>query len=96
MKVKALKKFEGTRDNERNVYPKEGDVWEVTDERGNFLKEHGVVEIVEEEVKEQWAVAKEEDGNVHVRPVINDEIIDTPVEKIVKPKTSKKKKSSKK
>jgi hypothetical protein len=48
MKVKALKKFEGIRDNERNVYPKEGDIWEVSEERANFLKEHGVVEIIEE------------------------------------------------
>ena len=48
MKVRALKAFEGTRDKIRDVYPKEGDVWEVSEERGNFLKEHGVVEIVEE------------------------------------------------
>lgn len=52
-----------------------------------------VIEVVPK--KEQWTVT-EEDGNVHVRPVVNDKIIDTPVEKIIKPKSSKKKKSSKK
>lgn len=96
MKIRALKSFEGIRDNERNVYPKAGDVWEVSEERANFLKKHGVIEVVEEETKEQWTVTKEEDGNVHVRPVVNGEIIDTPVEEIIKPKTNKKKKHSKK
>lgn len=38
----------------------------------------------EEEKKEGWAVTQEEDGNVHVRPTENGEIIDTPVEKIIK------------
>ena len=96
MKIRALKSFEGIRDNERNVYPKAGDVWEVSEERANFLKKHGVIEVVKEETKEQWTVTKEEDGNVHVRPVVNGEIIDTPVEEIIKPKTNKKKKHSKK
>ena len=96
MKIRALKSFEDIRDNERNVYPKAGDVWEVSEKRANFLKEHGVIEVVEEETKEQWTVTKEEDGNVHVRPVVNGEIIDTPVEEIIKPKTNKKKKHSKK
>ena len=53
MKIRALKNFEGIRDNERNVYPKEGDVWEVTEERAEFLKSHGVVEIIEEEKVEE-------------------------------------------
>ena len=48
MKIRALKSFEGIRDNERNVYPKAGDIWEVTEERANFLKSHGVIEFVEE------------------------------------------------
>lgn len=48
MKVRALKKFEGIRDKERNVYPKEGDVWEVSEERADFLKSHGVIEFVKE------------------------------------------------
>ena len=96
MKIRALKSFEGIRDNERNVYPKAGDVWEVSEERANFLKEHGVIEVVEEETKEQWTVTKEEDSNVHVRPVVNNEIIDTPIEKVIKPKSNKNKKHSKK
>lgn len=49
MKIRALKSFEGIKDLERNVYPKEGDVWEVSEERAEFLKSHGVIEIVEEE-----------------------------------------------
>lgn len=49
MKIRALKKFEGIKDLERQVYPKEGDVWEVTKERAEFLLSHGVIEIVKEE-----------------------------------------------
>ena len=54
---------------------------------GNNKDKQVVVKVIEvEPKKEQWAVTNEEDGNVHVRPVVNDEIIDTPVEKIIKPK----------
>ena len=53
MKIRALKKFEGIKDLERQVYPKDGDVWEVTKERAEFLLNHGVVEIVEEEKAEK-------------------------------------------
>ena len=49
MKIRALKSFEGIKDLERDVFPKEGDVWEVSKERAEFLKSHGVIEIVEEE-----------------------------------------------
>lgn len=53
MKIRALPKFEGIKDLERNVFPKEGDVWEVSEERAEFLKSHGVIEIVEETVIEK-------------------------------------------
>jgi hypothetical protein len=78
MKIRALKKFEGIRDNERSiekgkdVFPKEGEVWETSEERANFLKEHGVVEFVEEE------------ESTEVKENINDEKEDK------KKKTSKK------
>ena len=36
------------------------------------------------EIKEGWAVTQEADGKVHVRPTENGEIIDTPVEKVIK------------
>jgi hypothetical protein len=49
MKIRALKSFEGIKDLERGVFPKEGEVWEVSKERAEFLKSHGVIEIVEEE-----------------------------------------------
>lgn len=49
MKIRALKSFEGIKDLERDVYPKEGDVWEASKERAEFLLSHGVIEIVEEE-----------------------------------------------
>ena len=49
MKIRALPSFEGIRDNERNVYPKAGEVWEVSEERAEFLKSHGVIEFVEKE-----------------------------------------------
>ena len=52
MKIRALKSFEGIKDLERDVFPKEGEVWEVSEERANFLKSHGVIEIVEEDKEE--------------------------------------------
>lgn len=55
------------------------------------IHESAKEEVKKEKTKEQWAVTKEEDGNVHVRPVVNDKIIDTPIEKIIKPKETKKK-----
>lgn len=58
MKVKALKSFEGIKDKERDVFPKEGDVWETTDERAVFLKSHGVIEIIEEPKKEEEVLEK--------------------------------------
>lgn len=57
MKIRALKKFEGIKDIERDVFPKEGDIWEVSEERANFLKSHGVIEFVEE-VKEETPKVK--------------------------------------
>lgn len=78
MKIRALKSFEGIRDNERSiekgkdVFPKEGEIWETSEERANFLKEHGVVEFVEEE------------ESTEVKENINDEKEDK------KKKTSKK------
>ena len=56
MKVRALPKFEGIKDIERNVFPKAGDEWEVSEERANFLKEHGVIEIVDEIVEKHEAL----------------------------------------
>lgn len=53
MKIRALKKFEGIKDLERQAYPKEGEVWEVTKERAEFLLSHGVIEIVKEEKAEK-------------------------------------------
>lgn len=38
---------------------------------------------------EAWAVTEEKDG-VHVRPIVDGEIIDTPIEKVEKPKRTRK------
>jgi glycosyltransferase involved in cell wall biosynthesis len=43
VKVRATKKFEGTRDAERNVIPKEGDIWETDEKRAELLAEKGYV-----------------------------------------------------
>ena len=51
--------------------------FDVTEERANALKDKGLVEVVE-----AWAVTEENDG-VHVRPVIDGEIVDTPVEDVI-------------
>lgn len=45
--------------------------------------------VTEEPVKiveDGWTVTEENDGKIHVRPTKNGQIIDTPVEKIEKPK----------
>lgn len=67
MKVRALKKFETIRDLERNVIPKEGEVWETSEERANFLLSHGVIEIVEEMKEEKKDNFKlDNNGNVNI------------------------------
>lgn len=48
VKVEALKKFVSTLDAERNVTPKEGDVWLTSKERAEMLEEKGYVKILEE------------------------------------------------
>lgn len=90
MKIRALPKFEGLRDNERtkkegkDIYPKAGDVWEVTEERANFLKEHGVVEFVEETPE------LTEEEKPYEAKIVETEKVE------VKSKSNKKKKHSKK
>lgn len=54
VKVRATKKFEGTKDAERDVMPKEGDVWETDEKRAELLAEKGYVifeptKVIEEE-----------------------------------------------
>ena len=104
MKIRALKTFEGIKDLERDVFPKEGDVWETTKERAEFLKSHGVVEFVEEDEVSEEVVqavaegiveeAKEQDKTVNE---IVDEIIEEAKEiEEEKPKETKNKKASKK
>lgn len=53
-------------------------------------------ELIEEELKlmtdepeETWAVTQEDDG-VHVRPVVDGEIVETPVVEVIKPEETKK------
>ena len=60
VRVRALPKFEGIRDSERNVKPKAGEEWVCSKERADFLLEHGVIEIVEDkkEVKKVENVDK--------------------------------------
>lgn len=80
------------------VERKVNDEFYCTKERYEFLKANNAVKLVEiVEEKEQWDVT-EENGSIHVRPVVDGEIIDTPIEKIITYKESKpkKKKSSKK
>lgn len=92
MKIRALKSFEGIRDNERNVFPKEGDIWEVSEERANFLKEHGVVEFVEEPKKVEIVI-----DNVANQPIgeLQPEVKEA-IEYLKNKKSNKKKKTSKK
>jgi len=87
MKVIAKKEFEGIRDAERNVYPKEGDIWEVEQERAEFLQSKGVVEIVKEE-PELKEVKIERETLPEVKVSRNSE----KVEEVIKPKKKKSKK----
>jgi len=51
-RVRALQKFEGIRDSERDVYPKAGDTWITSLERAEYLRDNNAVEILEE-IKEE-------------------------------------------
>lgn len=100
-KVQAIRNFRDSNEIDEKTGLKiertVNDEFMCTKERYEFLKQNNAVKLVEiVEEKEQWAVTQEEDG-IHVRPVVNGEIIDTPVEKTEKPKTKKTtKKTSKK
>ena len=60
IKVRANEKFENIKDVETNSYHKKGDVWETTKERAEYLKEHGVIEILEDNIeKEDKKIIKE-------------------------------------
>lgn len=97
-KVEATMKFTDKEENgiKRNV----GDIFETTKERYEFLKQKNAVRLLEivEEEQEQWAVTREENGSVHVRPVVDGEIIDTPIEEYhdYREEKPKKKKTKKK
>lgn len=67
-----------------------GNIFECSDELANeriekgFVKKASAKEIKEyEKNKAQFAVTQEDDGNVHVRPVVDGEIVDTPVEQVI-------------
>lgn len=96
MKIRALKKFEGIRDNERNVYPKAGDVWEVSEERANFLKEHGVIEFVEEEKEIDITENEFEIRSEEVKELVDEKIQEVEETKEEQPKSNKNKKHGKK
>jgi hypothetical protein len=95
MKVKALKKFEGIRDAERNVYPKAGDEWETTKERADFLFSKGVVELIIDGMPEEIEEPKEEKKVEEEVEKIIDKAYKKDVEEILevsKKKTTKKNK----
>ena len=50
----------------------------------NYSNNKNKPENKHEETNTEFAVTEENDG-VHIRPVINGEIIDTPVEEIIQP-----------
>lgn len=87
VRVIATNKFEGIRDAERNVFPREGDTWIATLERAEFLKEKGVVEIVEE-IKEE--------PEVEINKINKKEITKTVLETAKEDKPKKKKSNKKK
>ena len=68
MKVRALKKFEGIKDLERDVFPKAGDEWEVTEERAKVLIGYGVAELVTEEKVEYLSEPEETKVEIEEKP----------------------------
>lgn len=104
MKVIATKKFEGIRDAERNVYPKEGDIWEVEQERAEFLESKGVVEIIEDKAPEfvETTMSNDDMPKYETIPEVKIERETLPevkvsrnlekVEEVIKPKKKKSKK----
>lgn len=93
MKIRALKSFEGIKDIERDTFPKAGDVWEVSEERANFLKSHGVVEFVEE--VNAIVDTKEESENIIPLDKEKLEEVKEEIEKHIQSKPKKKKTSKK-
>lgn len=89
VKVMATKKFEGIRDAERNVYPKEGDIWKVELERAEYLESKGVVEIIKEEPELKEAKI-ERTTLPEVKVSIN--LDNKKIEEVIKPKKKKSKK----
>lgn len=59
MKVRALKKFESIIDGAIGRKRREGEVWEVDQERAEHLIRHGVAELVELDPVEVSEPAKE-------------------------------------
>lgn len=94
MKIIAKKEFEGIRDAERNVYPKEGDIWEVSEERAEFLQSKGVVEIVEDKAPEFVEVTMPNDDvpKYETIPEVKGSRNLEKVEEVIKPKKKKSKK----
>lgn len=95
-KVIALKKFEGIRDAERNVFPKENEEWICSKERADYLVANNVVkikEIIEEEIPKIENVEKimweKENGKV-VASNYDETETKIKVKKTTKKKTSKK------
>lgn len=83
----------------KEIY-KVGNVYEFTDERAKEVlaartkvtNEPYFVEWNEE----GWVVQQEDDGNVHIRPVIDGKVADTPVERVTSYKEEKPKKKTRK
>lgn len=92
MKVKALKRFEGIRDNERtakegkDIYPKEGEVWEVSEERAELLLKYGVVELVEDKKEKEVEEKVEEEVVEETEDLVEEETVEEE-----KPKKKKRK-----
>ena len=63
-KVRATRRFEGIRDAERDVFPKENDEWITSKDRAEYLQDKGVVTIIEEieppkEIKKEVTILEE-------------------------------------
>jgi hypothetical protein len=91
--------FRDIKTNEKRVY---GDIFECDDELAEErIKKGLVVKASKKEEKEyynnlkekkdntQWAVSQEEDKKIHIRPVVDGNIIETPVETVIPPADEK-------
>ena len=90
VRVRALPKFEGIRDAERNTKPKAGDEWVCSKERAEYLLQNGVIEIIEEIKPKVPEIKNADDAIKKIEESAKETIVELEKPKRTRKKTSKK------